>query len=84
MGIFSYLVKFFEGRVGVWTDAKNKNAFLTFLVSRGINAEITPNAEDGSIYTEISPRILKNIAPALDKLNIIVYNRRGELLLYLI
>ena len=72
MGLFSSLVKFFEGRVGISADAKNKNAFLTFLVSKEINAEVIPYGE-GGIYTEISPRILKNIAPALDKLNIMVY-----------
>ena len=72
MGIFSSLVKFFEGRVGISADAKNKNAFLTFLVSRGINAKVVPYG-NGGIYTEISPRMVKNIAPTLDKLNIMVY-----------
>ena len=73
MGMFSSLVRFFEGRVGIVADRKNKNALLSFFVNNGISAKAVPYGAEGGIYTEISPRMLKNIAPALDKLNIMVY-----------
>ncbi len=73
MGILSSVIKFFEGRVKIYADDCNKDALLSFFVDNGISAKISSCNEKGGIYTEISPSLLKKIAPALDKLNIMVY-----------
>ena len=73
MSLLSFLVRFFEGRVKIYADSENKDAFVSFLVESEINARVLPEREKDGIYTEISPGTLKKIAPALDKLNIMVY-----------
>ena len=73
MGVFSGIIRFFEGRVRVYADSENKNAYIGFLLDNGIEAKVVNDEEKGGVYTEISPSLLKNIAPALDKLNIMVY-----------
>ena len=73
MSLFSSLVGFFEGRVRVYADADNKDAFISFLIDNGIRARLSYDAENSGVYTEISPSLLKKIASALDKLNIMVY-----------
>lgn len=73
MNILSSLIKFFDGRAEIYADAENKDALLSFFVSSGISVETRSEREKGGIYAEISPGLLKKIAPALDKLNIMVY-----------
>ncbi len=73
MNFFASLIKFFEGRVKIYADEENKNALISFFVESGISATVSADNEKGGIYTEISPSLLKKIAPALDKLNIMVY-----------
>ena len=73
MGVFSGIIRFFEGRVRVYADSENKNAYIGFLLDNGIEAKVVNDEEKGGVYTEISPSLLKNIAPALDKLNVMVY-----------
>ena len=73
MSFLSRLISFFEGKVKIYADEENKDALLSFFVERGISATVSADNEKGGIYTEISPSLLKKIAPALDKLNIMVY-----------
>ncbi len=67
------LLKFFRGSVRIYADKQSSDALIAFLTERKIECEIAPNVEKGGIYTDISPHLLKNIAPALDKSGIIVY-----------
>ncbi len=73
MSFLTSLISFFEGRVKIYADEKNKDALISFFVNNGIRATVSADNEKGGIYTEISPTLLKKIAPALDKLNIMVY-----------
>lgn len=73
MSFLSRVISFFEGKVKIYADEENKDALLSFFVERGISATVSADNEKGGIYTEISPSLLKKIAPALDKLNIMVY-----------
>ena len=63
----------FVGKVKLYADENNKNAFLSFLVNNGINAEITPDKEKNGVYAVLLQPTLKKVAPALDKSKIIVY-----------
>ncbi len=67
------ILGFFVGRVKLYADENNKNAFLSFLVNNGINAEITPDKEKNGVYAILLQSTLKKAAPALDKSKIIVY-----------
>lgn len=73
MSLLSSLIGFFEGRVKIYADAESKAALVSYFVNNGITAKMLDDAEKGGVYTEISPDLLKKIAPALDKLNIMVY-----------
>ncbi len=68
-GIFRFLM----GSVRIYADKQNSNALAAFLTEHKIECKITPNTEKGGIYAELSPFLLKNIAPALDKSGIMVY-----------
>lgn len=67
------ILGFFVGRVKLYADENNKNAFLSFLVNNGIKAEITPDKEKNGVYAVLLQSTLKKVAPALDKSQIIVY-----------
>ncbi len=73
MSFLTSLISFFEGKVKIYADEENKDALLSFFVNNGISAVVSADNEKGGVYTEISPSLLKKIAPALDKLNIMVY-----------
>lgn len=67
------ILGFFVGKVKLYADENNKNAFLSFLVNNGIDAEITPDKEKNGVYAVLLQSTLKKVAPALDKSKIIVY-----------
>ncbi len=67
------ILSFFVGRVRIYADKQNKNALLSFFVSEGVSAKITSDNENGGVYALLSQSTLKKVAPALDKLKIIVY-----------
>ncbi len=73
MSFLTSLISFFEGKVKIYADEENKDALISFFVNNGISATVMADNEKGGIYTEISPSLLKKIAPALGKLNIMVY-----------
>lgn len=73
MNFFASLIKFFEGRAKIYADEENKNALISFFIENGISAVLSADNEKGGVYTEISPSLLKKIAPTLDKLGIMVY-----------
>ena len=64
---------FFEGRVEVFADKENRERLISFLLENDIRVKLRYCEENGGVYTEISPQLLKKIAPALDKSGIIVY-----------
>lgn len=67
------ILGFFVGRVKLYADENNKNAFLSFLVANGIYAKITPDKENNGVYALLLQSTLKKVASALDKSQIIVY-----------
>ena len=73
MSGFGRIVKFFTGSVRIYAGPESRDALISYLVSEGINAEFTPDREKGGVFTELSPKTLKKVAPALDKSGIIVY-----------
>lgn len=73
MSGFAGLVRFFAGSVRIYAGPESKDALISFLISEGIDAKFTPDEERGGVFTELSPKTLKKVAPALDKSGIIVY-----------
>ncbi len=73
MPVFTGIIRFFTGSVRIYAGPESKDALMSFLISEGINAQFLPDEERGGIFTELSPRTLKKVAPALDKSGIIVY-----------
>ncbi len=67
------LLRFFKGSIKIYADSKNSDALISFLTEQKIDCKIIPSTEKGGVYTELSPFLLKNIAPTLDKLGIMVY-----------
>lgn len=73
MSWFAKLVRFFTGSVRIYAGPESKDSLISYLISEGISAEFFPDAESGGVFTELSPKILKKVAPALDKSGTIVY-----------
>ena len=67
------VIGFLEGRAEIFADSENRERFISFLIENDIGAKVRYCGENGGVYTEISPLLLKKIAPALDKSGIIVY-----------
>ena len=74
-GVFDMLgiIGLLEGRVRIFADENNREKLVSFFIENGIRAKTEFDSESGGIYTEVSPSLLKKIAPALDKSGIIVY-----------
>ena len=67
------ITDFFRGRARLFAPQEYAEALLEFLFSEKITASVRADGEKGGIYVDLSPAIVKKIAPALDKLNIKVY-----------
>ncbi len=74
-GVFdmSGIIGLLEGRVRIFADESNREKLVSFFIENGIRAKTEFDIESGGIYTEVSPSLLKKIAPSLDKSGIIVY-----------
>ena len=73
MSVFGKVVDYFTGSVKIYADSSNKRELINFMVREKIDASFIADKENGGVYTELSPKILKKLAPALDKSGIIVY-----------
>jgi len=62
-----------EGRVEIFADKENRERLISFFINNGIRLKIRYDEKNEGIFTEVSPSLLKKIAPALDKSGIIVY-----------
>ena len=71
-GMFG-IIGFLEGRAEIFADNENRERLISFFIENDIRAKVRYCEENGGVYTEMSPLLLKKIAPALDKLNIMVY-----------
>ncbi len=67
------IADYFTGRVTLYADSENKDKLVSFFTEKKIGASIAPYGENDGVCTQISPFLLKKIAPALDKSGIIVY-----------
>ena len=67
------IIVFFEGRVELFADYANREKLISFFIENNIRTKMRYCEANGGVFTEISPFLLKKIAPALDKLGIIVY-----------
>ena len=59
------IIGFMEGRVEIFADKENREALISFFVNNEIRLKIRYDEESQGIFTEVSPSLLKKIAPAL-------------------
>lgn len=67
------LMHFFRGNVTLYIPQSDAERFLALLLGGDIPAITHPNDGENGLYAELSPKHVKKLAPALDKLKIKVY-----------